>query len=280
VTCHENHRAADRVIELGLPMLLETPLAMNLRDAARLAERIEASGLPVEIAEQNPRSPSTRLWTRIVQEGFIGEVRMVASDGAGYRYHATAVARALLGRPVGLRASGVRVLTEVDLGRGIDREPLMAGTILTRGGAIFQLREGEGHHLGSSAPWLGGGWHILGDRGSIASPDRVRRWAPGDSADVPVERVGRTIDGVDVTQLLRLHGKLLLEVSSPAPEAPLDDDGQAVAQCVKDWLSRLDGKPSPTGWSAADALADLEWIDAMERSALLGGAPISLQPSR
>jgi len=276
VTCHENHVAAGQALDLGLPLLLETPLAMTEADAAALADRIDRSGLPVEVAEQNPRFPDVRFWTRVAEEGFLGPLRLVASDGAGYRYHAAAVARALLGRPRANRASGMRVLTGTDLGRGVAREPLLAGTVLTAGGALFQLRDGEGHHLGDDAPWLGGGWRVLGDGGSIASPHHVRRWSSAGAVDVPVERVSHRIEGVEVTAALRLHGEILLEVPTVAPDAPLDDDGQAVAHCVQDWLARMDGKPSSTGWSVADALEDLRWVGAMERSALLGGAPIAL----
>lgn len=276
VTCHENARAATDALSLGIPLLLETPLAMTVSEGRELITAIDRAGVPVELAEQNPRAPEARFWSRIVGEGFVGSARLVASDGAGYRYHATAVARAILGRPGGVRASGMRVLTEVDLGRGVDREPLIAGTILTAGGAVVQLREGEGHHLGAEAPWLGGGWHILGDGGSIASGGRVRRWSPSGATDLAVERVGRIIDGVNVTQSLRLHGEILFEVPSPAPEAPLDDDGQAVAGCVRDWLARIGGRTEPSAWSAQDGLQDLRWIEALERSAILGGTPISL----
>ena len=276
VSCHENHHVARQLLSLDLPLLLETPLAMQADDGQGLLDALDGAGVPVELAEQNPRFPEVRFWTRLVEEGFIGEVRMIASDGAGYRYHATAVARVLLGRPEAVRASGMRALTGVDLGRGIEREPLTAGTILTVGGAVVQLREGEGHHLGPEAPWLGGRWHILGDGGSIASGAPVRRWSIAGARDVPVERVGRMIDGVDVTQSIRLHGEVLFEVPSPAPEAALDDDGQAVVACVRDWLARLDGRLPATGWSPADGLADLRWIEALERSASLGGTPIAL----
>ncbi len=273
VSCHHNGEVARDVLARGLPALLETPLAMTASDATELAS---SATLTVEVAEQNPRFPEVRFWRRVVEEGFVGEVRMIASDGAGYRYHATAVARALLGRPEARRAVGMRVLTGVDLGRGVDREPLLTGSVLTDGGAVFQLREGEGHHLGGDAPWLGGGWRILCDGGTIGAAGAVRRWRDGRGEDLPVERVAKTIDGVDVTQAWRLHAEQLLEVPSPLPGAPLDDDDQAVAGAVQDWLARLDGASPATSWTMEDAVEDLRWIEALERSAILGGAPVGV----
>ena len=70
VSPHENHRVGSQLAALGLPALLETPLAMDLKEAAGLLGILQASGLPYEIAEQNPRHLGPRLWLRVVQEGF------------------------------------------------------------------------------------------------------------------------------------------------------------------------------------------------------------------
>jgi len=276
VTCHSNAELGLRLVKLGLPALLETPLAMNLDEGEALVRAVRSSDIPVEIAEQNPRFPTARFWRHLVEEGLLGKLGVVSSSGAGYRYHATAVARSLFSRREGIAAVGMRSVFDVDLGRGVGAEPMLMGSVEIRGGGLFQLLDGEGLHTGSG-PWLKGAWQLYGDRGSIVEGGRVRLWQQGSPSDPPVEHVSSSIDGVRVPQCVRLHGTALLEVSSPLPSAPLDEDGQAVAQCILDWLDRIEGRLSPTAWSASDALADLAWVDAIERSSKLGGARLFVQ---
>jgi len=272
VTCHENHRVAGGVLDLGLPALLETPLAMEWSDALALARRVRESGLPVEVAEQNPRFPEAMLWREIVRRARLGALRAVSSEGAGYRYHAAAVARALFNRGPGRVATGQRALTGVDLGRGVSREPLLFGQVRTTDDRVFSLRDGEGHHLGRDAPWLGAGWTLLGDRGSLRSGAPLRAWSAEGAHDLELTRVSDR------------HGRLTsletgdreVHVAPPCPGADLDDDGQAVVQCHRDWLDRLDGRVTGSAWSADDALTDLAWVEGIERSARLLGAPIEL----
>ncbi|HCP45606.1 MAG TPA: hypothetical protein DIU15_06175 [Deltaproteobacteria bacterium] len=275
VSSPDNHTVAHRILDLELPALLETPLALELGDARQLAQRIAQSDVPVEVAEQNPRFPREAFWRRIIEEGFLGEPRLLTSNRAGYRYHATAVARGLLGRPRGQRAVGMRAVFPLDLGRGQQVSTVHAGTITTDSNAVFQLTDGEGLHVPAS-PWLRGGWSVLCDGGSLVEPDRVQVHSSGVNKHLPVERVTRSIDGVEVTQTYRLHGSLLLESPSALPDAPLDDDAQAVARCLQDWLARIDGKPTSTGWSAQDGFDDLAWITSLERSALLGGTALRI----
>ena len=240
VSSPENAAVAHQVLDRGLAALLETPLALDVSDAEALAARIAEDGAIVEVAEQNPRFPDLAGVIAAVRGGAIGDVRLVASDGAGYRYHAAAVARALLGKGRGRVATGQRaVFPEVDVGRGVVEEVLV-GTVRCDGG-LFQFRDAEAAWAGG--PWSRGTWRALGTTGE---------WANGRLA------------GCEVAPIEWLPG--------------LDGDLQAAGKCLLDWLARIDGTITDTAWSAADALADLRWIEAMQRSAILGGAPIAVYP--
>ncbi len=275
VSSPENHEIAHQVLDLELPALLETPLALDLDSARELALRVRASDVPVEVAEQNPRFPRQAFWRRVIEEGFIGTPRLVSSDRAGYRYHATAVARSLLGRPPGLQASGRRAVFPIDIGRGEQHAAVYTGTISAEHGGIFQVTDGEGLYL-ADGPWSQGAWSVLGDSGSISGDNTIRSWREGELRSLPIEHCVSTINGVEVTQKMVLHAEGLLESASALPEAALDDDGQAAARCLLDWLDRIDGRDSPTGWSVSDAYEDLAWITALERSALLAGVPVQV----
>jgi len=233
-----NGRMARRVAARGLPFLLETPPALEPAEAESLLGFVEAAGVAVEVAEQNPRGAEATYALSVVRSGRLGDVRLVACDLASHRYHAIAVGRALLGRPRGRRAAALRTVFR-------DLPPpaatVTAGTIEAEGGRILQLRDGEGLYL-PGGPWRSGGWSMYGSKGSLSG-------------------------GV-----LRVGG-----VEEPAAyDRTEDDDRRAIARCVEDWLARIDGTKTDTQWSLADAVEDLRWIDALERSARLGGAPILL----
>jgi hypothetical protein len=276
VSSPENHLLAHQALDLSLPCLLETPLALQLNDAATLATRVAQTDIPIEVAEQNPRFPQQTFWRRVIEEGFIGTPRLICCDRAGYRYHASAVARSLLGRPQGIQASGRRVLFPIDLGRGQNEASIYCGTISSEGGGVFQVSDGEGLHI-DAGPWNQGCWTVLADGGSLGNDTEVISWQAGEQRRIPVQRCTRLIGGVHVTEKIVLHGQILLESISPFPGEPLDDDAQAAASCILDWLARIQGNPSPSGWSAQDAFEDLAWISALERSAMLSGTSVKVQ---
>ncbi len=269
----ENHRLAHQSLDLQLPALLETPLAFKLNDARALAARVEQSSIPIEVAEQNPRFLEQRFWKAVIDAGIIGTPRFISCDRAGYRYHATAVARQLLGRPTALQASGRRALLPI---KGHDQQALYSGTIACDGGAVFQLTDGEALWQQDS-PWTRGSWAVLGEEGSLGSPDLVIGRTAGQRQAMVIERVNRKSGKQNFEAKLILHCATPIEVTSPFPGERLTDDQQAAALCLLDWLARINGEATATSWSAQDGLADLEWICALERSAVLAGSPIRVE---
>jgi len=273
VSPDQNHGVGRQLAELGLPALLETPLALEIGDARELLTLLDATGLPYEIAEQNTRHLPALLWCKLVADGHIGTLRAVLSDGSPYRYHATAVARRLFGERSAKTATGLRVLSDIDLGRGVDREPLYAGAISVENDGLFQMRASEAFYF-EQPGWMPGEWTLLGDEGAIHSDRGLRSgkkpqgealgfvWHK-DSAGVPT---GLSVDGLKGAEVL---------VSLPG--AGLDNDQQAVARCLLDWHARMRGELTTTSWSPRDAYADLQWIVAIERSAQLGGAPLHVE---
>jgi len=275
VSSPENAVVAGRVLDLGLPALLETPLALDL-DAAR-ALRDRARDLPVAVAEQNPNHLGSRLIIATCRAGVIGEPLVIATEGAGYRYHGLAVARAVLGRPRGRIATGQRVVRDdVDAGRGMAEE-ILVGTVRAEGGGLVQFRDAEAAWV-ADGPWSRGGGRVLGTRGEFVGGSVVQ-WSGsvGDGARtaLPVEPVETA--GANPRRIgLRLMSDPPVQVTAALPEHDLSDDAQAVAACALGWLAQLDRRATDGAWSVHDAYADLAWVEGISRSAVLGGAPITL----
>jgi hypothetical protein len=219
------------------------------------------------------------LWVEVVRRGLLGEVRLVSSGGAGYRYHATAVARQLFGRRRGLTALGMRAFTHIDLGRGVEREPLYVGSVDVDGGGIFQISASEVFYSSGSG-WSPLGWSILGDRGGVSVHNELSLAGAGGIRRHSVEWVSGPGEREDVVRALRVTGGPDIQVVSALPDFEASDDLQAVGLCLLDWLGRLDDRASATAWSPRDAFLDLAWIGAVERSAMLGGARLNIRPPR
>ena len=282
VSAHENAPVAHAVLNRGWSALLETPLALSAADATALAARIATHAAPVGVAEQNVFHLEQRLLIALARSGVLGEPRGVVSDGAGYLYHAAAVAHAALGDPAPRAVSAQRVeLPGLDVGRG-GPEFVLTGTVRYAGGALFTLRDAEAAWR-EGGPFGRGGYRVMGSGGEAAGRSVIvahgAGWRPA-----PVEE-RRASDG----RLIALScAGVTVEVARP--QHALSDDAQAAAACLLRLLEVHDGvgrdgsaraRWNSNGQGSRDgsvlaAQRDVLVLDAMQRSARLGGALIAV----
>jgi len=62
-------------LDAGIPILCEKPLSDNLRDAARIAERVQESGVPFTVGFQSHFSVGHQRMRNLVRSGALGEIR-------------------------------------------------------------------------------------------------------------------------------------------------------------------------------------------------------------
>ena len=92
-----NGEVGQRVIELGLHALLETPIANSLNDADAIIKGAEAASLKVEVAEQYYRRPIERLKRKLIDAGVFGRVLVAYNDFMGHGYHGMSLIRSYIG---------------------------------------------------------------------------------------------------------------------------------------------------------------------------------------
>ncbi|HEX5336378.1 MAG TPA: Gfo/Idh/MocA family oxidoreductase, partial [Propionicimonas sp.] len=85
----------ESAVELGVPILCETPPAPDLEGLNELWSRVGTSGL-VQVAEQYPFYPGHAARRRLVERGLIGEATSVQISST-HGYHAIALIRSMLG---------------------------------------------------------------------------------------------------------------------------------------------------------------------------------------
>jgi predicted dehydrogenase len=96
-------------VEAGLNVLLETPIAHDLREADAIIAGARRRSLKIEIAEQFHRRPLEQLKLKLIASGLFGRVHTSFNDFAGHGYHGVSVMRSYLG----FDAKPVRVMGAV-----------------------------------------------------------------------------------------------------------------------------------------------------------------------
>lgn len=98
-----NGQAGLMAVEAGLHVLLETPIAHDLREADAIIAAAQRRNLKIEIAEQFHRRPLEQIKLKLIASGLFGRVYSSFNDFAGHGYHGISVMRSYLGfdaRPV------------------------------------------------------------------------------------------------------------------------------------------------------------------------------------
>ena len=97
VTYGANGQVGRQAVELGLNVLLETPIAHDLADADAILAEAESRHLKLEVAEQYYRRPMERIKLALIQAGFFGRVFTAYNDFMGHGYHGVSLIRSYIG---------------------------------------------------------------------------------------------------------------------------------------------------------------------------------------
>jgi predicted dehydrogenase len=258
------------LVELGVPVLAETPPAADLDGLRDLWSAVGSSGL-VQVAEQYPHMPGHAARLALVREGVIGEVTSVQISST-HLYHAVSLIRHMLGAGFGettVRAQSFSAPLADPLSRdgwtGDSSPKKMATTIAT-----LEFPEGMGLYDFTDNQW----WNplrarrivIRGSMGELVD-DRVVRLVDPSS---PVEsHLIRRQTGID----LNLEGFELDHISfdgrvvyrNEYQGARFSEDDLAVVSLLCQMTSWVRGE-APEPYSLADGCQDHLISLAMEES--------------
>jgi predicted dehydrogenase len=285
--------------EHGLHLLLETPIAHDLREADAIVSAAQSRGLKIEVAEQFHRRPIEQLKLRLLASGLFGRVYSSFNDFGGHGYHGVSVMRSYLG----FDAVPTRVT-------GAVRDYPLAAQWSRLQGTYGPRTETQEHGLidfddgrlgvfhwtsvayDSPVRWWRGS-RFLAERGmgvssgSFGEPiDQLTLLTPGGEAPRPItiERQLERIDGGALVAMVAHTGDADMPVVQwdnpfrPAMQGhgrQWHDDEIGVAGCILSLVDavRTDGEPT---YGAAQARLDQEIILAIRQSSAEGGVPVTL----
>lgn len=255
------------LVELGVPLLLETPACWNERTGRRLLKEGRKRKLLAGVAEQFPFLPEFQLQRKLISLGLIGHVKSVVNNFAVYDYHGIALLRSLLGsdrKPVAAQA--------VYLNMGQNERWLMGSFTMDDGSFAahaYSPAYEKVHHRDS------GGLKVYGSAGTLLPGEA--RFEMGNSKSM----VSKIFREEERGELKSLHVDTIDGVvrwENPFLGHGLTDEQIAVGCLVRSMADaiRYSGACAYPYWSA---LEDVEILNAMRYSAQRGGLRINLPAS-
>jgi predicted dehydrogenase len=286
-------------IEHGLHVLVETPIAHDLREADAIIAAASARGRFVEVAEQFHRRPLEQLKLALIRSGLFGTVYSSFNDFAGHGYHGISVMRSYLGfdaRPISVAGAVERYRLAPYYSRLAGNyeardETQEHGIITFEGGrlGIFHWT-----NLGYDSPlrwWRSS--RFLAEKGmgvtvgvGLHVQERLSLLADGGEAArfISVERRWERVDGGALAAMIahtgdpdmpivRWDNPFLQAVPGVTPQ--WHDDEIGVAGCILSLVTAVRTN-TPPSYGPLQGRLDQELILAIRQSAEAGGQPVAL----
>ena len=99
----QTHIVAEAVLERGISMITETPVASTLEDADMLIALAEDNDARIEVAENLYRVPSERIKRQLILNGVFGKIWRGHNNSRTHNYHAVSLVRSYIGFDVPIK---------------------------------------------------------------------------------------------------------------------------------------------------------------------------------
>ena len=302
VTYGANGQVGLMAVERGLHVLLETPIAHDLREADAIIAAAEQRGVYVEVAEQFHRRPLEQLKLKLIASGVFGAVYTSFNDFAGHGYHGISVMRSYLGfdaQPLtvtgavqryGLTSYYSRLANTTE-----PRDETQEHGIITFAGGRLGIFHWTNVGYDSPLRW----WRssrFLAEKGmgitvgtGLDVEERLSLLAPGGEAPqfITLERRWERVDGGALAAIVahtgtpdvpivRWDNPFLQEAPGTTPH--WHDDEIGVAGCIMSLVDAVRTQ-TPPSYGAGQARLDQALILALRQSAEAGSQPVMPRPA-
>lgn len=286
-------------VESGLHVLLETPIAIELREADAIIQASVRNKVKIEVAEQFHRRPLEQIKLKLIASGLFGTVYSSFSDFAGHGYHGMSVMRSYLGfesRPLRVMGSVHQYAltphkSQVRVVSAPRTEKQEHGLVEFEGDRVGVFHWTD---VGYDSPlrwWRSG--RFLAEKGmgitvgvGLDVREQLSVLAPGDEGPrfMTLERRWERVDGGALIAMIAHTGDPALPhvvwenpfrsaLKGAGPQ--WHDDEIGVAGCLMSLVNAVRTDTAPS-YGPLQARLDQELILALRQSAALGGQPVSL----
>jgi choline dehydrogenase-like flavoprotein len=262
-----NEAVLNDLLDLGVPILAETPVAWTVSGTQRLIEKAAAHQVLLGVAEQFPVLPLEQFRARLLDTGILGDIYAARNDFQSYSYHAIAqLRRYLKGRPSSARSTEHRFPSSPDDGSG---SRWQSGSVIFDDGSLLV------HNYAYPARGHPGSIGLYGTLGAMQNSDircinSKTQGAEGFPA-VRTENSAGTLASISA----QIPGIGCIEWENPLAAYPFSDEAIAVATNLNGMRRALREGLVPH-YTARDFLVDIGIIQAFRYSLARSGAQIRL----
>lgn len=268
-------------LKIGIPILMETPIALSARAAKDLVRAAVKARVLVGVLEQKPFLPREQMKQFLIASGVFGKIVCAENDFRSYDYHAIAQLRAYIGRehrPV--RASAVtRVVTlpayackANDSSAGPRQETWNIGTIAFDNDAIAIHAMTSAY---KAAPFRTvQSLRAYGERGSLVNDEAT---VVDDNGQTRIIQMEPTVGEFGQMQKITatLPSGRVMAWENPFPELPFTEDDSAIAAHLLVMARAIRGRGQPL-YNVEDACTDVAVMEAIRASGNRNGRPVKI----
>lgn len=273
-----NEQVVADLIDLRVPLAVETPLAWTKRRGEAMIKKAESIGVDLFVMEQMPYLPEEQLKADIVRSGILGPIYAAINDFQTFSYHGIAQLRRYVdGTPISVSCRELRLPLAPKSPSGPQAVWENAQIMFSGGAALTHMY--SGHYVDSRIAFPAS-IRIYGEKGTIAgSTLRLMSNDRSKTYDIQIKRNSRS-DGVILNLTVDVADGLTFEWTNPYAAFGLSEEQIAVASLLSSMLSTEQSsfnhahKPAP--YRARDFLTDIEIIQAMRYSSIQNGKTIML----
>jgi choline dehydrogenase-like flavoprotein len=254
-----NEAAIAQLLDLGVPILSETPLAWSAEGVRNIIGKAAANKVMLGVAEQFPYLPLEQFRRQLMDLGVFGDIYAAFNDFHSYSYHGIAqLRRYLKGAPTSVR--------NVEYAQGRDISWQSGSVAFSEGAALL-------HHYSLSGVSFQPSVHFHGTHGAMADYQITTSNDGETKTSLAVREEGPTGSLKSISAILPNFG--VITWNNPFSEYNFSDEQIAVATILKGMTKGIAEVSGPT-YTAEEFLADIEIVQALRYSAEAGGRTISL----
>ena len=269
------YEVAMPILERGISLVTETPVAARLDEADAMIAKAQETGAKLEVAENLYRVPQERLKRQMILEGVFGQVWRGQNDNRTHNYHAVSLIRSYIGFDVPIvSVIGVHgnFPTAPHLYRG---QPTNKESAVH---AIFKFANGAlGIHSFSS---LSFGSPVRGRSSTFFYAERGTGWdnelilltSESENRTLTIERVTCEVDGQQVLDKM-VAGEFVWD--NPFTAYKLNDGQISIASELMSIVEAVREDKAPE-YGALNGRIDREVDLAIGRSHEQGNVPVQL----
>jgi len=263
------------ILERGISLVTETPIAAKLEQADEMIAKAKQTGAKLEVAENLYRVPHERLKRKMIIDGVFGKVWRGQNDNRTHNYHAVSLIRSYIGFDVPIvSVIGVQgefpVAEHLYRGRPTNRERSRHAIIKFANGAL-------GLHsftsLSFGSPLRGrSSTFFYAERGMGWDNELVLLAGEDENRTLQIERVTCEVDGHKVLDKMTAGE---FEWDNPFTEYKLSDGQISIASELMSIVEAVRDDKEPE-YGAINGRIDREVDLAISRSHEQGNIPVQL----